>query len=144
MGQSDCNGQWSHWWLVDSCLLSTSSLPPSISLNHPTPPSLCLPQNSYSLHYRLDISFSIISWKSSAIPPTPIPITFCWEGQKEAKPSLCRPGLPYPAPAPDTGPTILILATGKLDPKKKNLEKTNHLCWQISIFLVSGLCPGKQ
>ena len=39
MVQSDCNGQWWHWWLVvDSCLLSTSSLPPSISLNHPPSP----------------------------------------------------------------------------------------------------------
>ena len=101
MGQSHCNGQWSHWLLVDSCLLSSCSIPPSISLNHPLPSAA--PQNSYSLHYKLYIIHHIFLsfiWKSIAIPPTPIPITFCWEGMAETSKTFTFQELPT-APAPD-------------------------------------------
>ena len=113
MVQSDCNGQWSLWWLaLDSCLLSTPSLPPHPS--HSITPFLCLlPQNSYSLHYKSDI-LHCFHENPAQSPELPFPLLFVgYGGQKEAKRSLCR--LAHCC-CPWHQPTFLIHI--KLDPEK--------------------------
>ena len=100
----NCTGQWSYWWwLLDSCLLSTPSPPhPSHSITpfpFPQTLTLCISISWFLLDFGKylhgNIQFLPVLKKPSRIPLTPIPITFCRRGQKEAKPSVCsRRGLP--------------------------------------------------
>ena len=99
MVPSDCNGQWSLWWLaLDSCLLSTPSLPPIhltqsplSSASFPKTPTLCI----------INRTSCIVFMKIQRNPPNSHSHYFLLATEGRKKQNVHFAGLPTAA-APDT------------------------------------------